>query len=53
MEFLTQVPPLVLEGKIKPSEQRYVGLEKGEQALADVHTGTNFGKAVVVVSDDQ
>jgi len=52
MQFLVEVPTLVLDGKIKPSEQRYLGLNKAEQALIDVHTGDNFGKAVVIVSDD-
>jgi NADPH-dependent curcumin reductase CurA len=52
MQFLVEVPTLVLDSKIKPSEQRYLGLDKAEQALIDVHTGDNFGKAVVIVSDD-
>ncbi|KIM71130.1 hypothetical protein PILCRDRAFT_94018, partial [Piloderma croceum F 1598] len=52
MQFLAEVPTLVLDGKIKPSEQRYLGLDKAEQALIDVHTGDNVGKAVVIVSDD-
>ena len=46
----------MLDGKIKPSKQRYLGLDKAEQALIDLHTGDNFGvtigKAVAVVSDD-
>ncbi|KAF7983654.1 hypothetical protein HWV62_19535 [Athelia sp. TMB] len=51
-EFLEGVPKLVKSGKIMVSEQRFVGLENAEAALLAVHTGTNFGKAVVVVSDD-
>jgi NADPH-dependent curcumin reductase CurA len=52
MQFLTEVPTLVLQGKIKPLEQRYIGLDKAEDAVADVNTGANFGKAVIIVSDD-
>jgi NADPH-dependent curcumin reductase CurA len=49
---LLKSPTLVLDSKIKPSEPRYLGLDKAEQAPIDLHTGDNFGKAVVVVSDD-
>jgi len=52
MQFLTDIPTLVLDSKIKPSEQRYLGLDKAGKALTDVHTGANFGMAVVIVSDD-
>lgn len=43
---------LLLEGKIKNIEQRYVGLKTAGQALADVHLGMNYGKAVIIVSED-
>lgn len=51
-EFMTEGLSLIKQGKIKTSEQRYVGMEKAEEALLAVHTGANFGKAVVIVSDD-
>lgn len=51
-EFITEVPKLVQEGKIATLEQRYMGMENAEEALLSVHTGANFGKAVVILSDD-
>jgi NADPH-dependent curcumin reductase CurA len=50
--FHVEVLALILEGKIKPLEQQYFGLNNGEQALVDINTGANFGKAVVIMSDD-
>jgi NADPH-dependent curcumin reductase CurA len=52
MRFHAEVPALILEGKIKPLEQQYFGLNNGEQALIDINTRANFGKAVVIMSDD-
>ncbi|KZP11121.1 alcohol dehydrogenase [Athelia psychrophila] len=51
-EFMREVPKLIEEGKITVLEQRYIGMENAEEALLSVHTGANFGKAVVILSDD-
>ncbi|KAF7979959.1 hypothetical protein HWV62_40406 [Athelia sp. TMB] len=51
-DFIAEIPPLVFAGKIRLREHRYDGLKHAGQALADVHTGANFGKSLIVVSDD-
>lgn len=51
-DFMVDIPPLVFSRKIKFLEHRYMGLENAGQALADPHIGANFGKAIIVVSDD-
>ncbi|EKM57160.1 uncharacterized protein PHACADRAFT_208298 [Phanerochaete carnosa HHB-10118-sp] len=51
-KFREEVVPLVLQGKITSREHRYHGLPEAGKALADVHTGANSGKAVVVVADE-
>lgn len=43
---------LVVEGKVKNRESRYIGLKEAGKALADVHTGQTFGKAVVIVAEE-
>ncbi|GJE93492.1 NADP-dependent oxidoreductase [Phanerochaete sordida] len=50
--FFEDVVPLVRAGKIRSREHRYVGLREAGRALADVHTGANTGKAVIVVSEE-
>jgi len=50
-EFFDAVTPLVQSGKIKYKETHTVGLEHAGQALADLLTGGNFGKAIVVVAE--
>ncbi|CAL1714159.1 unnamed protein product [Somion occarium] len=52
VEFEKEIPPLVLAGKIKLREHRFYGLKSAEQALRSVHTGENFGKAVVIVDEE-
>ena len=47
-----EIVPLVKAGKITSREHRYHGLEHAGHALADVHTGANTGKAVIVVADE-
>jgi len=51
-EFYEVVTPLVQSGKVKYKETRVIGLEHAGQALADLLTGDNFGKSIVVVGDD-
>ncbi|KZP05193.1 alcohol dehydrogenase [Athelia psychrophila] len=51
-DFMAEIPPLVFSGKIRLREHRYDGLKNAGQALADVHTGANFGKSLIVVADD-
>ena len=50
--FAEEGTRLVLEGKIKNIEHRYNGLKEAGQALADVHSGANFGKAVIIVAEE-
>ncbi|KAJ3493823.1 hypothetical protein NMY22_g20157 [Coprinellus aureogranulatus] len=51
-KFWSTMPQLVEEGKVKGKEQVYRGLDKWGQAIHDVLTGANVGKAVVVVADE-
>lgn len=51
-QFFDEVVPLVLQKKITVREHRYKGLQNGGQALRDIHTGANTGKAVIIVADD-
>ncbi|KAF8588275.1 NAD(P)-binding protein [Ramaria rubella] len=51
-QFYAEIPKLVADGKIKYREHKYHGLRKGEQALSDVHTGVNEGKAVIIVAEE-
>ena len=50
-QFHDEVVPLVLQGKITSREHRY-SLRDAGRALADVHTGANTGKTVVVVAEE-
>ena len=50
--FMEEVVPLVVEGKISVFEHVY-GLKDAGQAIADLHTGGNTGKAVIIVSEDE
>ncbi|KAF8588262.1 NAD(P)-binding protein [Ramaria rubella] len=51
-QFYAEIPKLVVDGKIKSREHKYYGLRRGEQALLDVHTGNNEGKAVIIVAEE-
>ncbi|KAJ3522116.1 hypothetical protein NM688_g8923 [Phlebia brevispora] len=51
-QFHQEVVPLVLQKKISVFEQRYDGIKNAGQAMHDLHTGANTGKAVVIVADD-
>ena len=50
--FYEDIVPLVLQGKITSREHRYTGIKQAAQALRDVHTGANTGKALIIVADD-
>lgn len=50
-DFFDDTVPLVQQGKITSREHRYDGLRAAAQALRDVHTGANTGKAVVIVDE--
>ena len=51
-EFYATVPQVVKDGAIKYREDISQGLETVGQALSDVGLGRNFGKRVVIVSED-
>ena len=46
------VTPFILQGKITYREHRFEGLKRVGEALLSVHTGTNLGKAVIIVADE-
>ncbi|KAH9935958.1 NAD(P)-binding protein [Epithele typhae] len=50
-EFYSTVPARVASGEIKYKEHVYKGLEGASQAIVDVQSGANFGKAVIVVAE--
>ena len=50
--FDQEVIPLIVQGKIKNREHRFEGLQNAEKALQAVHTGENFGKAVIIVDPE-
>jgi NADPH-dependent curcumin reductase CurA len=47
-----EIIPLVLKGRIASREHRYTGLKEAGKALADLHTGANTGKAIIVVAEE-
>lgn len=49
--FLQDATKLVLDGVIKSRETKYNELKEAGKALADVHRGKSFGKAVVVIDE--
>ncbi|GJJ10829.1 hypothetical protein Clacol_005057 [Clathrus columnatus] len=51
-KFMEEVPPLVVQGKIKTKEDLVYGLDNAAQAFVDLLQGKNLGKTVVVVSED-
>lgn len=51
-QFYDEIVPLVEQGKISIREHRYNGLQEAGKALADVHSGGNTGKAVIVVAEE-
>ncbi|RPD54820.1 NAD(P)-binding protein [Lentinus tigrinus ALCF2SS1-7] len=51
-EFFATMPARVAKGEIKYKEHFVKGLENAGQALLDVLSGENFGKSVVVVSEE-
>ena len=50
--FFAMMPERVASGEIRYKEHVVKGLEKGPQAIVDVHLGRNFGKSVLVVADE-
>ena len=50
--FMKEVVPLILDGKITILEQPYT-LKDAGQALADLHTGASVGKPVIIVAEDE
>lgn len=51
-QFNDDISPLIQAGKIHLREHRFEGLQSAEQALRAVHTGNNFGKAVIIVDEE-
>ncbi|KAI0649878.1 NAD-P-binding protein [Trametes meyenii] len=51
-EFYATFPQRIASGEIKYKEDRVLGLENAGKAIADVQSGKNFGKSVVVVADE-
>ncbi|RDX46264.1 NAD(P)-binding protein [Lentinus brumalis] len=51
-EFYATMPGRVARGEIKYKEHLVKGLENTGQALLDVLRGNNFGKSVIVVSEE-
>ena len=49
--FLDEIILLILAKKISVFEHRY-SLQEAGQAISDLHTGKNVGKAVIIVSDE-
>ena len=49
--FLQDTTKLVLDGVIKSRETKYHGVKEAGKALADVHHGQSFGKAVIVIDE--
>lgn len=50
--FFDEIVPLLQQNKIVSFEQRYDGLAAAGNAMQDLHTGMNTGKAAVIVADD-
>ena len=50
--FDSEIMPLVEAGKITSREERYQGLQEAERALAELHSGKNVGKSVIVVNHE-
>ncbi|KAK7680402.1 hypothetical protein QCA50_016642 [Cerrena zonata] len=50
--FDKEVIPLIVQGKIQNREHRFIGLQNAGKALQSVHTGENFGKAVIIVDPE-
>ncbi|KAH9922761.1 NAD(P)-binding protein [Fomitopsis serialis] len=51
--FYEEVPPMVASGQIKYSEDRSFGLEATGEAIVSVQKGTNTGKKVIIVAEDE
>lgn len=49
--FYSEVPALVASGELKFKEDLVKGLESAGEAILAVQKGTNTGKSVIVVSD--
>ncbi|CDO77399.1 hypothetical protein BN946_scf184857.g5 [Trametes cinnabarina] len=50
--FYSTWPKRVASGEIKYKEDRVRGLENAGKAIADVQSGRNFGKSVIIVADE-
>lgn len=51
-EFYRTIPPLLASGELKYREDITRGLDKACEALLSVLTGTNTGKAVILVAEE-
>lgn len=52
-QFIAEIAPLVVSGKIAWEETVYEGLEAAPEAFSGLFSGANFGKAVVRVGPDR
>jgi NADPH-dependent curcumin reductase CurA len=51
-DFYENMTKAVSAGEIKYTEHVYRGLESAGQAILDVQTGKNEGKAVIIVAEE-
>ncbi|KAI0035811.1 alcohol dehydrogenase [Vararia minispora EC-137] len=52
MQFFEEIPALIKHGKLKTLEDRSYGLQNIGDALLAVNMGENFGKKVVIVTEE-
>ncbi|KAH9918913.1 NAD(P)-binding protein [Epithele typhae] len=50
--FYREMPAKYAKGEVKYKEHFVRGLEKGPEAIVEVHEGKNFGKSVLVVAEE-
>lgn len=51
-DFFKTMPARVASGEIKYKEHIVHGLENAPQAMLDLHLGKNFGKSVLIASEE-
>lgn len=51
-DFRQEIPKRLANGELKYNEDFTYGLKNAGQAILDVQTGRNFGKSIVVVSEE-